>query len=283
MAIHLLNGISFGMILFLLSMGFSLTLGLMGILNLTHGAMFMVGGFIGYTVVGAGGNFLVAVLSGSIAAGLIGLVIERLFLRRIYNRLDDQVLLTLGLVYIFENVILWIYGGHGRMTNPPPFMAFTVDIGGRSFPGYRLGVIAVGLIAFIGLWWLIDRTRIGAIVRAGMDDNEMTRGLGINHELIYGAVFALGAFAGGFSGAIGTPMMSFIFSMPMEVLLYALIVVVVGGPGSVLGTLIGALVIGMIDALGKAFIPDLASFTIYIVLIIMLLFRPTGLMGRTMA
>jgi len=278
--LNLLNGIAFGMILFLLAMGFSLTLGVMGILNLTHGAFFVAGGFLGLSALNAIGNFWLAALLGGIAAGLIGLFIERIFISRLYNQLDDQVLLTLGLVYIFTNITLWIYGGHGRMTAPPHFLASAINIGTHSFPVYRLALIFIGSAAFAALWWFVNKTRIGAIIRAGMDDKEMTIGLGINHGVICSAIFAMGAFAGGLAGFLGTPVIGVVFSMPFDILLYALIVVVVGGPGSVLGTLIGALLIGIIDSFGKALFPDFAMFSIYIVLIITLVVKPSGILGR---
>lgn len=268
------------MILFLFAMGLSITLGVMGVLNLAHGALFMVGAFVGLSVAKAGGNFWLAVLLGGIAAGLVGLVMEWLFLRRLYKQLDDQALLTLGLVYILGNVALWVYGGRVKIVHPPSFLASPIAVGDYTFPLYRLALIIIGVVAFIGLWWLIERTRIGANIRAGMDDKEMAMGLGLNYPLTCSAVFAVGAFAGGFAGFVAVPVIGVVCTMSLEILLYALIVVVVGGPGSVQGTLIGALIIGIIDAFGKAFIPELAMFTMYIVLIIMLLVKPTGLLGR---
>lgn len=278
--VNLLNGIAFGMILFLLGMGLSLTLGAMGILNLTHGALFMAGSFAGLSVLAVGGNFWLAALVGGIIAGLIGLVIERAFLRRLYKLLDDQVLLTLGLIYILGNIALWIYGGYGRIIHPPSNLDFSISIGEYAFPVYRLALIIIGIAAFLVLWWLIDKTRTGAIIRAGMDNQEMAMGLGVNHALVCSAIFALGAFAGGFAGAIATPVIGVAFSESMDILLYALIVVVVGGTGSVQGALVGALAIGLIDAFGKALIPDFAMFTMYVALIIILLVKPTGILGR---
>jgi branched-chain amino acid transport system permease protein len=281
LTINLLNGISFGMILFLLAMGLSITLGVMGILNLAHGALFMIGGFIALSTVNAGGNFWLAIVVGSIGAGVFGLIIERLFLSRLYQQLDNQVLLTLGLVYIIGNVALWIYGGRVQLFDSPPVLTWRISVGNYAFPFYRIFLIGVGAIAFIALWWLVERTRVGSIVRAGMDNKEMTRALGINYSLTCSAVFALGALVGGFAGSVATPLIGVFQSMALDILLYALIVVVVGGPGSVLGTLIGALVIGLVDAFGKAFFPDLAMFTIYLVLILMLLIKPSGILGRS--
>jgi len=279
--INLLNGISFGMILFLLAMGLSITLGVMGILNLAHGALFMIGGFIALSTANAGGNFWFAITLGGIVAGIFGLIIERLFLSRLYQQLDNQVLLTLGLVYIFGNVALWIYGGRVQLFDPPPILTWKISIGDYAFPFYRIFLIGVGAVAFIALWWLVERTRMGSIVRAGMDNKDMTRALGINYGLTCSAVFALGALVGGFAGSVATPLIGVFQSMALDILLYALIVVVVGGPGSVLGTLIGALIIGLVDAFGKALFPDLAMFTMYLVLILMLLVKPSGLLGRS--
>ena len=222
-----------------------------------------------------------AIFIGSLGAGIVGLIIERLFLSRLYQQLDNQVLLTLGLVYILSNIALWIYGGRGQIFDPPPILNWKMSIGDYAFPFYRVFLTGIGAITFIILWWLIDKTRIGAIVRAGMDDKEMTMGLGINYSLTCSVVFAVGACVGGFAGSVATPFIGVIQSMSLEVLLYALIVVVVGGAGSVPGTLIGALIIGIVDAFGKAFFPDLAMFTIYLVLIIMLLVKPTGILGRS--
>jgi branched-chain amino acid transport system permease protein len=281
LTINLLNGVSFGMILFLLAMGLSITLGVMGILNLAHGALFMIGGFIALSTINTGGHFWLAIVLGSIAAGVVGLIIERLFLARLYQQLDNQVLLTLGLVYIFGNIALWIYGGRVQIFDPPPILNWKIAIGNYAFPFYRVFLTGIGAVSFIGLWWLIERTRIGAIVRAGMDNKEMTMGLGVNYGLTCSAVFALGAFVGGFAGSLATPIIGVVQSIALDILLYALIVVVVGGPGSVLGTLIGALIIGIVDAFGKAFFPDLAMFTMYLVLIIMLLVKPTGILGRS--
>jgi len=280
--INLLNGVCFSVILFLFAMGLSITLGTMGVLNLSHGALFMLGAFVGLTVAKSGGNFWLAAIAGGIIAGIIGFVIELGFLRRLYKQLDDQVLLTLGLVYIIENVALWVFSGTPQVVQAPAGLNFTVAIGNYTFPAYRLVIIVVGVIAFLVLWWLIDKTRVGSIVRAGMDNKEMTGSLGVNYGLTCSIVFTVGSFAGGFAGVIASPVIGVVFNMSMSILLYALIVVVVGGPGSVTGTLVGALIIGLIDTFTKSYIHihSINMFTMYIVLIIMLLARPAGIMGR---
>jgi branched-chain amino acid transport system permease protein len=219
-------------------------------------------------------------LLGSLGAAILGLLIERIFLARLYKQLDNQVLLTLGLIYIFGNIALWMFGGRVQIVDPPAILSWKIPIGKYAFPFYRMFLIFVGAILFVVTWWLIEKTRIGSIVRAGMDNKEMTMGLGINYSLTCSIVFTLGAFIGGFAGCISIPFIGVVHSMALEVLLYALIVVVVGGPGSVVGTLIGGIIIGVIDAFGKSFFPDVAMFTLYFVLIVTLLLKPTGILGR---
>lgn len=278
--INLLNGISFGMILFLFALGLSITLGVMGILNLAHGALFMVGGFIGFTLISSGINFWIAVIIGGIGAGLIGFLIEKGFLNKLYRQFDNQVLLTLGLVYVIQNISLWIYGGESKTFSPPAYLKFAVEVGDYRFPMYRLTLIFMGIILLLILWWVIERTKLGSIVRAGMDNKEMAMGLGLNYPLTCSLVFSIGAVVCGISGVLATPVIGVLHSMSMEILLYAMIVVIVGGPGSVIGTFLAALIIGVVDSLGKSYFPDMAMFTIYIVFIFVLLVKPTGLMGK---
>lgn len=278
--VNLLNGLSIGLILFLIGAGLSLILGVMGILNLAHGAFYMVGAYVGVTVAGEGANFWLAALAGAMAAGLVGLITERLFFRHLYKQLNEQVLLTFGLIYIITNLTLWIWGPWPKMGTPPPILSGSIGIGDISFPVYRLAVIVIGLVIAICLWWFQEKTRVGAIIRAGMDDKEMTTGLGVNYGLISGAVFFSGIFIAGFAGFIGAPILGAFLGAGIDILLLALIVVVVGGMGSVQGALVGGITIGLIDTFGKAIYPGMGMFTIYLVMIIILLFRPSGLLGR---
>lgn len=285
--LNFLIGISFGCILFLLGTGLSLTMGLMRIVNLSHGALYMVGGYTGLAVakltenlVGRNLCFVLGILAGGICAGLLGLILETAFLRRLYKRELDQVLLTIGFVYILTNLVQWVWGPVPQSGVVPSILSGSVPLGGVTFPVFRLAIIAFGLVAAAGLWLFQERTRIGAIVRAGMDNKEMAMALGINLKMVFTGVFALGAFVAGFCGLIGAPLLGINLGIGWDALLLAMIVVIVGGTGSVQGALVGGLVIGLIDAYGKAFFPELAYFTMYIVLIIILLFRPSGLMGR---
>lgn len=285
--VYFLIGISFGFVLFLLGTGLSLTMGLMRIVNLAHGALYMVGGYVGLAVakftenlVGRDLSFVLGVLAGGTCAGLLGLIMETGFLRRLYKRDLDQVLLTIGFIYILTNLAQWIWGPVPQSGVIPSILSGSVPMGGITFPVFRLAIIIFGLVAAAGLWLFQEKTRVGAIIRAGMDNKEMTTGLGINLKLIFTGVFALGAFVAGFCGLIGAPLLGINLGVGWDALLLAMIVVVVGGTGSVQGALVGGMVIGLVDAYGKAFFPELAYFTMYLVLIIILLFRPSGLMGR---
>lgn len=278
---NFLIGISFGFILFLLGTGLSLTMGLMRIVNLAHGALYMVGGYAGLAVAKFTGNFVLGVLGGGICAGLVGLIMESGFLRRLYRRELDQVLLTIGFIYILTNLAQWIWGPVPQSGIIPSILSGSIPVGGITLPMFRLAIILFGLVAATGLWLFQEKTRVGAIIRAGMDNREMTMGLGINLSVVFTGVFALGAFVAGFCGLIGAPLLGINLAVGWDALLLAMIVVVVGGTGSIQGALVGGIVIGLVDAYGKAFFPELAYFTIYLVLIIILLFRPSGLMGRT--
>lgn len=269
------------MILFLIASGLSLILGVMGILNLAHGSLYLLGAYIGLTLMPYVGNFwLVAILCG-LAVGLVGLVVERAFLSRLHGQFNEQALLTVGLVYIFANLFIWIWGAHPKAGAAPSWLAVSIGIGELTFPVYRFAIIFIGLLIFVGLWWLQERTRAGAIVRAGMDDKEMTMVLGINYGLVCSAIFFLGVFVGGFAGFIATPWLAVEPYEGFPILLLALIAVVVGGVGKVQGTLLGAMLIGLVDSFGKAFIPQFALFTPYLAFVIILLARPSGLLGRS--
>ena len=286
---YFLIGISLGFILFLLATGLTLTMGLMRIVNLAHGALYMVGGYVGLSVarltedlVGRDLAFLLGILAGGTCAGLLGLIMETGFLRRLYKRELDQVLLTIGFIYILTNVTQWIWGPVPEYGYVPSILSGSVPVGGITLPMSRLAIIGFGLFAAAGLWLFQEKTRVGAIIRAGMDNKEMTTGLGINLKLVFTGVFAFGAFVAGFCGLIGSPLLGVNLGIGWEALLLAMIVVIVGGTGSVQGALVGGIVIGLVDSFGNAYFPQLAYFTMYLVLIIILLLRPSGLMGRAM-
>ncbi len=278
---NLLNGISFGMVLFLAGSGLSVVMGVMGITNLAHGALYMLGGYVGWTVaIHYEMNFWLAVFVGGLVSGLIGLIIERIFLRHLYKQPNEQVLLTFGFVYIITNLCIWVWGGRPRMQFSSPALSGLLDIFGMPYPITRLVIIGVGLIVAIVLWWLQDRTRIGAIIRAGMDDKEMTMGLGIDLDKVSMLVFFLAAFVAGVAGVVGAQLMGVHSILGIDILLVALIVVIVGGMGSVQGALSGGILIGLIDTFGKSLFPQFAMFTMYLAMVVILLVKPSGILGR---
>ena len=269
------------MLLFLIAAGLSLILGLMGIVNLAHGIIFLVGGFVGLTVAAWTGSFLLAVLTGAIAAGVLGLLIERGFLRLLYKQELEQVLVTFGFVYILTNLILWVWGAWPRAAFVPSYLGGSVPIMGSYFPIHRFAVIAIGAAIFIGLWWLQDKTRTGATIRAGMDDAEMISGLGINLTPINIGAFALGSALAGAGAVIGVQIFGSLAHYDgMNMLLVAIAVVIIGGVGSVQGALVGALLIGIIESFGRVYFPGMAAWTMYLLLIFILMVRPSGLLGR---
>jgi branched-chain amino acid transport system permease protein len=279
--INLLNGLSYGMVLFLIASGMSIVMGAMNITNLAHGVLYMVGAYVGWTTaVKYGAPFVIGLVAGGLGAGIVGLVIERGFLRHLYKKPNEQVLLTFGFVYILTNLCLWVWGGWPRMPFTAKVLAGSIEIMGKTYPKARLATIIIGFVLAIILWWLQDRTRIGAMVRAGMDNKEMTMGLGINLERVFASVFFVASCIAGVAGVLGAQLLGVYNALGLEILLLALIVIIVGGVGSIQGALLGGLLIGVIDAFGKALFPRLAMFTMYFTMIVVLLLRPSGLLGR---
>jgi branched-subunit amino acid ABC-type transport system permease component len=278
---QVLNGLSYGVLLFLLSVGLTLIFGMLDVVNLAHGSFYMLGAYAGLALIPVTGSFWAALLLAPLAVGLVGAAVERLCLRPLYRRpVLDQVLLTFGFIYLFEDLVKWIWGGRIRSIPPPDVFARSVRVFGDAFPSYRLFVIAFGLAVALGVWLLVERTRLGAIVRAGVWDAEMTAGLGIDVQRVFTGVFAFGAALGGLSGVIAGPIQSAYPAMGSEILVRTLIVVVVGGLGSLRGSLAGSLVIGQAETFGKAWLPDTAMLIIYVVMALVVLLRPQGLFGR---
>jgi branched-chain amino acid transport system permease protein len=275
-----LNGLSYAFILFLLAAGFSLTFGVMGVLNLAHGALYMLGAYIGLQVVTSLHAFWLAIIVAAVALAAIGFALYWVFLKRLYNKVPEQGVLTIGVAIILANVVLWIWGARAKIMQTPHIFTGVISVGGLSFPIYRLFVCGVGVVVLALLWYIQDRTRTGAIIRAGMDNKDMTVSLGINYGLVSTLVFLLGMALAGVAGVIGAPITGAYPSMGDNLLLLTLIVVVVGGTGYIQGTMLGALVIGLLDTYGKAYIPQVALFFAWIVFLAVLLIRPSGLIGR---
>lgn len=280
--VNFLNGISFGAIVFLVAAGLSLIFGVMGILNLAHGALYMIGAYVGWTIArDLGANYVLGVLGGAAAAGITGLILERGFLRNLHKQLNEQVLLTFGAIYVIQNGMQWIWGASPKGQFTASALSGTFPImTGVNYSIARVVVIFIGIAIAVFLWWLMEKTRVGAIIRAGVDNKEMTVALGINYVLVSTLVFTLGSFIAGGAGVIGAQLFGINLSLALDILLLAMVVVVVGGTGSVPGALLGAVIIGLIISFGKALFPDLAMFFIYFVMVIVLLVKPSGIMGR---
>jgi len=276
-----LNGLSYGVLLFLLSVGLTLIFGMLDVVNLAHGSFYMLGAYAGLATIAALGNFWIALVVAPLVVGAIGAVMERLALRPLYRRSPlDQVLLTFGFIYLFEDLVKWIWGGRIRSIPPPDLFSGSVTILGATIPSYRLFVIVFGFAMAVALWLLIERTRLGSIIRAGVFDAEMTAGMGINMPVVFTAVFAFGAALGGLSGVIAGPIQSASPPMGAGILVPALIVVVVGGLGSLKGSLAGSLIIGQAETFGKVWLPGASMMMIYLVMAAIVLLRPQGLFGR---
>ena len=276
-----LNGLAYGVLLFLLSVGLTLIFGMLDVVNLAHGSYYMLGAYAGLTLIAASGNFWLALVVAPLAVAVIGAIVERTCLRPLYRRGPlDQVLLTFGLIYVFEDLVKWIWGGRIRSIPTPALFSGSVTVWGATIPSYRLFVIAFGLATAVALWALIEKTRLGAIIRAGVFDAEMTAGMGINIQRVFTAVFAFGAGLAGLSGVIAGPIQSAYPPMGASILVPALIVVVVGGLGSLKGSLAGSLIIGQAETFGKVWLPGASMLIIYVVMALVLLLRPQGLFGR---
>jgi branched-subunit amino acid ABC-type transport system permease component len=276
-----LNGLSYGVLLFLLSVGLTLIFGMLDVVNLAHGSFYMLGAYAGLTLIGVTNNFWLSLAAAPLAVGLIGVLIERGCLRPLYRRGPlDQVLLTFGLIYLFEDLVKWVWGGKIRSIPPPDLFSGSVTLWGATVPSYRLFVIVFGLVMAVVLWLLIERTQLGAIIRAGVFDAEMAAGLGINIQRVFTGVFAFGAALAGLSGVIAGPIQSAQPPMGATILIPALIVVVVGGLGSLKGSLVGSLIIGQAETFGKVWLPGASMLMIYVVMAAIVLLRPHGLFGR---
>ena len=279
---QLLNGLSFGALLFLIASGFTLVFGLMRISNLAHGAFYLVGAYIAVVVVAATHNYWVGLLTGAVAAAVLGLGIERGLLRRLRGREMPEVLLTVGVSFVVADLVLWIFGGDPKsVTSGNGAPSGAIIVGDFAYPQYRLFIIGATVVVGTGLFLAQKYSRFGAVVRAGVDDRETASALGIDIDKVFTWVFVVGAALAGAAGAIGSGLLSLSPTSGTEMLLYAMVVVIVGGLGSITGAAVGAVVIGLIDAFTKVLAPEFAYFTIFAPMALVLVFRPRGLFGRS--
>ncbi|HTC12552.1 MAG TPA: branched-chain amino acid ABC transporter permease [Acetobacteraceae bacterium] len=279
------DGLAYGMLLFLLAVGLSVTLGLMNFVNLAHGAFAMFGGYVAATLMNTlGWPFLTTLPVAFLLTAVVSVAFERALYRRLYRATElDQVLLTIGLVFMSVAATAYIYGTQQQPVRLPAFLRGYTAIDGVNLSHYRLFLIVVALVVTLVLVVALERTRFGAQVRASVDNQRMARGLGINVELVFAATFALGSGLAGLGGALSIEIIGLDPNFAFTYLIYVLIVVAVGGLGSIRGSLLAAVLLGVSDAAGKYYVPTLGSFLIYLVMISLLLWRPAGLFGRRAA
>jgi branched-chain amino acid transport system permease protein len=274
------NGISYAALLFLLASGFTLTFGLMRIVNMAHGAYYLLGGYIGLSVAKATGNFGFALIAGGVAAALLGFMADKVLIKRAGDNHLSQVLITVGLAYVVGDVTLKIWGGDALKLPVPIWLRGVVELpGGIVYPIFRFFLTAIGVVVALLLWLLYRKTQIGAAIRAGVDDREMVSATGIHVDRLFVIVSALASFLAGFSGVLGGAFLTVYPGAEWEILVFALVVVIVGGLGSLEGAMIGALIVGLLDAYGRWLVPEMSYFVLFGPMAVLLLFRPRGLFG----
>jgi branched-chain amino acid transport system permease protein len=274
------NSVTFGGLLFLLSAGFALIFGLMRIPNLTHGSMFMLGAYFGVTLIGWGFGFWLATLVAGLGVALFGGIVERFVLRRLVGAELAQVLVTLGLSFMVADVCLMQWGGDPISVDTPAALRGATKVLSVAFPTYRLAIIVIAVAIAAALWGMLDRTRLGAMIRAAVDDPDMARAVGIRVSRLFTIVFSLGAGLAGFAGVIGAPILSVYPGLDQDMLPLALVVVILGGSGSLLGSLVGSFVVGLLYNFGQAMFPELAYVVLFLPMLVVLVVRPQGLFGR---
>jgi len=293
---QMLNGLQLGIFLFLVAAGLTLIFGIMGLINLAHGSLYMIGAYVAATVTHLTGSFSVGLIAALPAAALAGVVIEFVVMRRLYDRDHlDQVLATFGLILFINEAVTMIWGRTPLFLNVPEALKGSVEIiPGVPYPLYRIAIIAAGVLVALILWLVIARTRAGMLIRAGSTNREMVAALGVDIALLYTALFAAGAVFAGFAGAMAGPLVSVQVGMGEQILILAFVVIVIGGIGSVRGALVGSLLVGIVDTLGRAFLPDilklfmapadadgvgagLSSMTVYLLMALVLVVKPRGL------
>ena len=283
LVIQTLNSLALGGLLFLLAAGFSLIFGLMRIANLTHGAYYMLGAYIGVSILKVIPNLWVAALLGGLVVAVLGGMVERFILRKLAGNELGQVLVTLGFAYIIADFCLVMWGGDPIPVPTPESLESPIEIVGFMFPAYRLAVVVIALATGVGLYLLMERTRLGAMIRAGVDDMQMARAVGIPVSRLFTIVFCLGSALAGAGGILGGPIMSAYPGLDFDMLPLALIVVILGGVGSLIGAFVGSFIIGFVYTFGIALFPQFAYVILFLPMIVVIAFRPRGLFGRQVA
>ncbi|MDI1283564.1 MAG: branched-chain amino acid ABC transporter permease [Reyranella sp.] len=297
--IQMLNGVQLGLLMFLLAAGLTLTFGIMDLVNLAHGSLYMMGAYLAWTLIGWTDSFVLGAILALPATFLLGVAVEAVVMRRLYARDHlDQVLATFGLILFFNELVRAVWGPAGKSIAVPAFLSYTVEIlPGVLYPAYRFAIIVVGILVALLLAWLVAHTRLGMLIRAGASNRRMIAALGVNIELLFSLVFGLGAVFAGLAGLMAAPISSVKIGMGDDILILALVIIVIGGIGSIKGAFVAAMVVGQIDIVGRAFLPDflktfmapaaassaapaISQVLVYVLMAGVLVWRPTGLFGQ---
>lgn len=296
---QLFNGLQLGVTLFLLASGLTLVFGIMGLINLSHGSLYMIGAYVTATVTTYSGSFFIGLCAAMVTAAILGTIIECLIMRHLYHR-DHlyQVLATFGLILFFNETVQIIWGSQPLFIDIPPALDFTINLFGKAgYPAYRLAIIVLGILILLALYLFIFFSKIGMLTRAGSSNREMAQALGVNINKLYTGIFAFGAMLSALAGGLAGPIYAVEIGMGESVLILAFVVIVIGGIGSIKGSFVSALVIGIVDTLGRAYLPQifkifmsasdgavvggsLASIAIYLLMAVILVFRPRGLFTK---
>lgn len=280
--LQVMNGLSYGFLLFIITCGITIVFGLLGVLNLAHGSLYLLGSYVGYSLImKAGLPFWVALMAVPILIAVIGLVIEIGLLRPTYKLGHlSQVLLTFGLAYIFHDIFSMLWGKNILVVNPPAALNHSIEIAGNAIPAYRLALIVIGIAIAIFLWYTQEKTKWGAVIRAGLSDKEMVGGLGINIHFVFTCVFFVGSLMAGLGGVLGSPILGVFPGMEFQILILSLVVLVVGGLGSISGTFFASLLVGFVETFSRYLVPELSLIITFALMAIVLVVRPQGLVGR---
>jgi len=277
---QLFNGLALGALLALISSGLTIIYGTLGVLNLAHGAMFMLGGYAGYVAYQATGSFIVAVIAGTLFLAIVGIVMERIVIRHFYHRPhEDQLLVTFGLAIVFVEAVRFFFGSQTQSVPPPSLFTGITTLGFMVYPTYRLAVVGIVAVALVVLFIVLYRTRLGMIVRAGIEDSVMVDSLGINVDRVFMIVFGIGAMAAGFAGIVNAPVVALTPDVGEAILVQTFVVVVIGGVGSFPGAVIGGIVAGEIISLTSMVDPGYAYVMLFAAMTLVLMVRPQGLLG----
>ncbi|MFN9192440.1 MAG: branched-chain amino acid ABC transporter permease [Pseudomonadota bacterium] len=278
----LLNGLTLASLYFIVAAGFTLVFGLMRNVNLAHGSLYLLGGYVGFTIAETTGWWVLAMAGGFLAAAIAGLLIQVLILRHMQGQDLRQTMVTIGLSIVIADILLWIFTGQVHQMEAPEWLQGPIrDIPViRAYSAYRLSLLAFGIVIGVFLWWLLNRTRVGTMIRAGVDDRAMLSAAGVNVNLVFAITFMLGAGLAGIGGVIGAVELSMVPGEDTRLLLASLVVVIVGGMGSVVGAAIGAVILGLAETYGLAYAPTYSVVFTFVILVLVLAFRPRGIMGK---